>query len=312
MTVGIFDLDGFKAYNDTLRPSGRRCPARAARQPARSGGRRSRQRLPDRRRRIRRRHRARPTARAAQGRAGRAQRARCSVSRSAARVGSTRILAGITLEQALHVADQRLYANKRSGTGATPAPRSRTRSCRCSPSRTRTSSTHLGHVADARLAAPRSPRPARPSRSTLARLAAELHDIGKAAIPASILDKPGPLDRERAQRSCSATARSASASSRPPRRSTRDRADRPRGPRARRRHRLPRRPPARPDPDLLPHHRRRRRLRRDDHRPPLPQARSPREALAELRRHAGNAVRPAVVEAFAAAATAEIEAATAA
>ena len=29
---------------------------------------------------------------------------------------------------------------------------------------------------------------------TLTRLAAEFHDIGKAAIPASILDKPGPLD----------------------------------------------------------------------------------------------------------------------
>ncbi len=38
-------------------------------------------------------------------------------------VGSTRIVAGKTLEQALHVADQRLYADKRSGTRATPAPR---------------------------------------------------------------------------------------------------------------------------------------------------------------------------------------------
>jgi HD-GYP domain-containing protein (c-di-GMP phosphodiesterase class II) len=35
-----------------------------------------------------------------------------------------------------------------------------------------------------------------PSQVELTRLGAELHDIGKIAIPAKILDKPGPLDAE--------------------------------------------------------------------------------------------------------------------
>jgi len=36
------------------------------------------------------------------------------------------------------------------------------------------------------------------------REAARLHDVGKAAIPAAILEKPGPLD-EREWDSCAAT-----------------------------------------------------------------------------------------------------------
>ena len=35
-----------------------------------------------------------------------------------------------------------------------------------------------------------------PEQVALTRLGAELHDVGKLGIPASILDKPGPLDAE--------------------------------------------------------------------------------------------------------------------
>jgi two-component system cell cycle response regulator len=53
--------------------------------------------------------------------------------------------------------------------------------------------THLGHVSDmaARTAATLG---LSPSQVGLTRLAAELHDIGKSAMPASILEKAGPLD----------------------------------------------------------------------------------------------------------------------
>jgi response regulator RpfG family c-di-GMP phosphodiesterase len=53
--------------------------------------------------------------------------------------------------------------------------------------------THLGHVSDmaARTAATLG---LSPSQVGLTRLAAELHDIGKSAMPASILEKARPLD----------------------------------------------------------------------------------------------------------------------
>jgi two-component system, cell cycle response regulator len=55
--------------------------------------------------------------------------------------------------------------------------------------------THLAEVAElATLTAVRLGLS--PSQVELTRLGAELHDIGKIAIPAEILDKPGPLDAE--------------------------------------------------------------------------------------------------------------------
>jgi HD-GYP domain-containing protein (c-di-GMP phosphodiesterase class II) len=52
---------------------------------------------------------------------------------------------------------------------------------------------HLGHVAE--LAGDTARRLGLSSEQIIrTRLAAELHDVGKAAIPGSILNKPGPLD----------------------------------------------------------------------------------------------------------------------
>ena len=65
ITVGIFDLDGFKAYNDTFgHPAGDALLARLG-APALDGRRRPRQRIPDRRRRVRRHDRGRRPAAAA-------------------------------------------------------------------------------------------------------------------------------------------------------------------------------------------------------------------------------------------------------
>jgi diguanylate cyclase (GGDEF)-like protein len=109
-------------------------------------------------------------------------------------VGSTRILPGITLEQALHVADQRLYVDKRAGRRVL---RSEIKDVlmQVMAEQDSTLITHAGHVAQLvegtalRLGLS-------PEDIELTRLGAELHDVGKAAIPASILDKPGPLDWE--------------------------------------------------------------------------------------------------------------------
>ena len=69
------------------------------------------------------------------------------------------------------------------------------RCSRCWPSRTAISALHLGHVAD--LAAATAQRMQLPAEEVeLTRLAAELHDVGKAAIPAWILDKPAALSAD--------------------------------------------------------------------------------------------------------------------
>ena len=113
VTVGIFDLDGFKAYNDTFgHPAGDALLARLGSRLAAAVGDRG-QRLPDRGRRVRRHdHVGSDTsllkaAQAALSERGEGFRIGCSL-------GSTRVVAGVTLEQALHIADQLLYANKRS------------------------------------------------------------------------------------------------------------------------------------------------------------------------------------------------------
>ena len=151
-----------------VRPSGRRRAARAPRRPARRGGRRQRQ--------------AR-TASAATSSSSSTAATTASACSSAAQAALSeqgaglldRLLArlarasapGITLEQALHVADQRLYANKRSRRAARSDARPRTRCCRCSPSRTTSLVTHLEHVAAARASDRDRPRP--PARAGRAR-----------------------------------------------------------------------------------------------------------------------------------------------
>jgi diguanylate cyclase (GGDEF)-like protein len=106
--------------------------------------------------------------------------------------GSTLIRAGISFEDALHVADQRLYANKRSGRGEA-ATDAKDALLQVLAEQNADLVTHLAHVAE--LAASTAiGLGLSPTQVGLTRLAAELHDIGKSAMPASILEKPGPLD----------------------------------------------------------------------------------------------------------------------
>jgi diguanylate cyclase (GGDEF)-like protein len=191
VTVAIFDLDGFKAYNDTFgHPAGDALLTRLGyRLAVAVGDRGNAYRIggdefvvatssPSETRLLR-------AAQAALSEQGEGFRIGCSV-------GSTRVVSGITLEQALHVADQLLYANKRSG-------RSDARTevkdvlLQVLAEQNGTLVDHLGHVAA--LAWSTAVRLDLPTELVeRARLAAELHDIGKAAIPSSILNKPGPLD----------------------------------------------------------------------------------------------------------------------
>ena len=189
--IGIFDLDGFKAYNDTfghpagdalLRRLGTRLAAAVAGRAEAyriggdefvvigppSGG---EQLLVD--------------AQAALTERGAGFDIGCSL-------GTTEIRAGITLEQALHLADQRLYANKRSrrppiGTEVKDVL------LQVLAEQNEYLSIHVGHVA--KLATDIAVSLGlTPEEVQLTRLTAELHDVGKAAIPAGILNKPEALN----------------------------------------------------------------------------------------------------------------------
>jgi diguanylate cyclase (GGDEF)-like protein len=191
VTVGIFDLDGFKAYNDTFgHPAGDALLARLGCRLAAA--------VDDRGRAYRiggdefvvtttSRSDASllKAAQAALSERGEGFKIGCSL-------GSTRVVPGISLENALHVADQRLYANKRSG-------RSELRTevkdvlLQVLAEQDGYLVDHVGQVAAlAWSTAVHLELP--PEQVERVRLAAELHDIGKAAIPESILNKPGPLD----------------------------------------------------------------------------------------------------------------------
>jgi diguanylate cyclase (GGDEF)-like protein len=191
MRAAIFDLDGFKAYNDTFgHPAGDALLAGLGRKLAvavagrglayRIGGDEfvvttnsaaGERVLSD--------------ARSALSEQGPGFSIGCSI-------GSTEVGAGSSFEDTLHVADQRLYANKRStrGEAATDA---KDALLQVLAEQNVDLVTHLGHVSEmaARTAGSLGLSPAQVG---LTRLAAELHDVGKSALPASILEKPGPLD----------------------------------------------------------------------------------------------------------------------
>ncbi len=109
--------------------------------------------------------------------------------------GSVVVVPGeLTLEQALQQADQRLYDNK----PASPTHASREAYdvlLQVLAEQHFSLSTHLitvGRLAEAvarKLGLPED-------QITLTRLTGELHDIGKTAIPDAILNKPGPLDQD--------------------------------------------------------------------------------------------------------------------
>jgi diguanylate cyclase (GGDEF)-like protein len=191
--VGIFDLDGFKAYNDRFgHPAGDALLARLGERLVTALGQRGNayrtggdefvvitaasdgeQLL--------------TAAQAALTDRGDGFEIGCSQ-------GSARILAGVTLEQALHVADQRLYASKRSSVSVLPTE-AKDALLQVLAEQNQGLVTHLGHVAELAAQTATSMN-LTPRQIALTRLAAELHDIGKSAIPTAILEKATALDSE--------------------------------------------------------------------------------------------------------------------
>jgi diguanylate cyclase (GGDEF)-like protein len=193
LAVGMFDLDGFKAYNDTFgHPAGDALLARlGARLIAALDGRGNAYRTGgdefvvitaagDGEELL-------LAAQAALSERGAGFTIGCSR-------GSSRILAGITLEQALHVADQRLYADKRSAATHLGSD-ARDVLLEVLAEQSETLVTHLGKVAELAARTATGMHLA-PRQVELTRLAAELHDVGKSAIPMAILDKASALDAE--------------------------------------------------------------------------------------------------------------------
>ena len=188
--VGIFDLDGFKAYNDTfghpagdalLRRLGTRLTAAVAgrAEAYRIGGDEfvvigppnvGEQLLVD--------------AQAALSERGEGFDIGCSL-------GTTEVRAGTTLEQALHLADQRLYTNKRSRR-APVGTEIKDVLLQVLAEQSEYLSIHVGHVAKLATDVAVS-LGLTPEEVHLTRLTAELHDVGKAAIPEGILNKPEAL-----------------------------------------------------------------------------------------------------------------------
>jgi diguanylate cyclase (GGDEF)-like protein len=191
LVVGIFDLDGFKSYNDTFgHPAGDALLARLGNKLAASVAEHGRA------------YRiggdefivvttpagnesTLAAAQAALSERGKGFLISCSR-------GSSRINIGHTLEDALHAADQLLYTNKHS-LRVDERSEAKDALLQVLAEQNQDLVIHLGHVAE--LAGDTARRLGLSSEQIIrTRLAAELHDVGKAAIPGSILNKPGPLD----------------------------------------------------------------------------------------------------------------------
>ena len=194
VVLALFDLDGFKHYNDTFgHPAGDALLARLGANLRRRQ--RARPRLPDGRRRV---------LRAVEPGASRRPviaRRREALTEHGEGFNVSCSYGAVALPheaqdaaEALRIADQRMYEQKKR---AARRRRARARTCSARPDRARPELVR----------APR--RVAELAEATARRLglnddeaeqvrhAAELHDVGKVAIPDAILDKPGPLDRRR-------------------------------------------------------------------------------------------------------------------
>jgi diguanylate cyclase (GGDEF)-like protein len=100
-----------------------------------------------------------------------------------------------TPSEALGLADRRMYAAKGSGTRASAARQSADVLLQVLSERNPELGTHLDEVMQLCDAVGRAL--AMPEEQMIHLLhAASLHDVGKAAIPEAILDKPGPLDED--------------------------------------------------------------------------------------------------------------------
>ena len=299
LVLVLFDLDGFKLYNDTFgHPAGDALLVRLGAGLAsfvegrgtayRMGGDEFCALLRPGTRRRRRSSPARP----------RRSPSTATASRSAAPTArSTCRPRPRTSADALRIADQRMYAQKNAGrTSATR--QSKDVLLRALAERT----PDVGHdtvagIADLAEATARE-LGLTAEEVEQVRHATELRDVGKVAMPDAILAKPGPLDDdewafihrhtiigERIIAAAPALNRVASA--------------RACEPRALGRRGLPRRARGRPDPARRPDRRRRRRLRGDDRRAPVRGAPLRRGCARRARGLRGHAVRPQVVSAFA-------------
>jgi diguanylate cyclase (GGDEF)-like protein/PAS domain S-box-containing protein len=190
--LGLFDLDGFKIYNDTFgHPAGDSLLARLGRRLARAIG-------------------TEGTAYRMGGdefcivvRSGDVDGALLRTSAALMEQGewfSVRASYGsvvlpteaTTIERALQLADQRLYGSKRA-TRVEAGFQVRDALAQVIAEQSRDLARHGNKVA-ALAAATAAELGLSAEEIARTRLAAELHDIGKAALPEAILAKPGPLD----------------------------------------------------------------------------------------------------------------------
>ena len=169
-------------------------------------------------------------------------------------------------QRALRLADERMYALKH-GHRVTAERQATDALLQVLAERSPELGDHADGVAELAVATGRRLGMGDPELDQLA-LAARLHDIGKAAVPDEILAKPGPLDRDEwdimRRHPCDRRAHPAG---RPGARVRRERG--PREPRALRRHGVPRPARGRGDPARGPGGGGLRRLRRDHQRPPV-------------------------------------------
>ena len=192
--------------------------------------------------------------------------------------------------EALQLADRRMYARK--GDRRVSAGRqSRDVLLRSLSERQPDLHVHLRGTADLALAVGRELGMDGEELDDVAH-AAELHDVGKIAIPDAILREVRPARRDRVGLHAPPHDHRRAHPARGPGAAQRG-APGALEPRALGRRRLPRRPARRGDPARRPRGGGLRRLRRDDHQPPLPRPVGEPAALAELRRCAGTQFDPA-------------------
>ncbi len=195
VVFGVFDLDGFKQYNDTFgHPAGDALLARlgAALQRSLTGPEGRAYRLGGDEFCIIASARDGDVA-ATIANAGMALTERGEAFAVGCSFGSVLVPdEAASAEAALRIADQRMYADKQS---SRPSATSQTKDvlCRALSERHPDLEPHSNEVADLADAVAR--RLGLPDGDIAeVRLAAELHDVGKVAIPEVILAKPGPLD----------------------------------------------------------------------------------------------------------------------
>jgi diguanylate cyclase (GGDEF)-like protein len=192
LVLAMFDLDGFKGYNDSFgHPAGDALLARLARklEAAIDGTGKAYRLGGDEFCVIARGENAEASVAKAQAALSEPSEA-FTVTSS---VGSVLIAPDqMSLEEALRQADQRLYDYKRTSRNGNEVE-ARDVLLRVLSESGESLATHVSNVGRLAAAVARQLGLSE-DEVTLARLTAELHDVGKTAIPDAILNKPGPLD----------------------------------------------------------------------------------------------------------------------